>query len=295
MTIPRYNSMRNQSKPIRYDWVKNMSSEASQTNKAETQLRALIDVMAKLRDPVDGCAWDLQQDHASIAPYTIEEAYEVQDAIEQNDMEALRDELGDLLLQVVFQARIGEESGHFDFADIAQSITDKMIRRHPHIFGDHEYRSAEEQRQAWEDLKAEERQAKNATRLLDDVATTLPAMMRAFKLQKRAARVGFDWPDSQQVLAKVKEELAEVEAELTPDQMDQHRVQDEIGDVLFSVINLARKLNIDPEEALKSTNKKFTKRFNYIEEAIVFNGNNLKDTSLDEMEDLWQRAKGKTP
>ena len=295
MTIPRYNSMRNQSKPIRYDWVKNMSSEASQTNKAETQLRALIDVMAKLRDPVDGCAWDLQQDHASIAPYTIEEAYEVQDAIEQNDMEALRDELGDLLLQVVFQARIGEESGHFDFADIAQSITDKMIRRHPHIFGDHEYRSAEEQRQAWEDMKAEERQAKNATRLLDDVATTLPAMMRAFKLQKRAARVGFDWPDSQQVLAKVKEELAEVEAELTPDQMDQHRVQDEIGDVLFSVINLARKLNIDPEEALKSTNKKFTNRFNYVEEAIVSNGNNLKDTPLDEMEDLWQRAKGETP
>ena len=295
MTIPRYNSMRNQSKPIRYDWVKNMSSEASQTNKAETQLRALIDVMAKLRDPVDGCAWDLQQDHASIAPYTIEEAYEVQDAIEQNDMEALRDELGDLLLQVVFQARIGEESGHFDFADIAQSITDKMIRRHPHIFGDHEYRSAEEQRQAWEDLKAEERQAKNATRLLDDVATTLPAMMRAFKLQKRAARVGFDWPDSQQVLAKVKEELAEVEAELTPDQMDQHRVQDEIGDVLFSVINLARKLDVDPEEALKSTNKKFTNRFNYVEEAIVSNGNNIKYTPLDEMEDLWQRAKGETP
>ena len=287
--------MRNQSKPIRYDWVKNMSSEASQANKAETQLRALIDVMAKLRDPVDGCAWDLQQDHASIAPYTIEEAYEVQDAIEQNDMEALRDELGDLLLQVVFQARIGEESGHFDFADIAQSITDKMIRRHPHIFGDHEYRSAEEQRQAWEDMKAEERHAKNATRLLDDVATTLPAMMRAFKLQKRAARVGFDWPDSQHVLAKVKEELAEVEAELTPDQMDQHRVQDEIGDVLFSVINLARKLNIDPEEALKSTNKKFTNRFNYVEEAIVSNGNNLKYTPLDEMEELWQRAKGETP
>ena len=287
--------MRNQSKPIRYDWVKNMSSEAYQTNKAETQLRALIDVMAKLRDPVDGCAWDLQQDHASIAPYTIEEAYEVQDAIEQNDMEALRDELGDLLLQVVFQARIGEESGHFDFADIAQSITDKMIRRHPHIFGDHEYRSAEEQRQDWEDIKAEERQAKNATRLLDDVATTLPAMMRAFKLQKRAARVGFDWPDSQQVLAKVKEELAEVEAELTPDQMDHDRVQDEIGDVLFSVINLARKLNVDPEEALKSTNKKFINRFNYVEEAIVYNGKNLNNTPLDEMEDLWQRAKGETP
>ena len=287
--------MRNQSKPIRYDWVKNMSSEASQINKAEAQLRALIDVMAKLRDPVDGCAWDLQQDHASIAPYTIEEAYEVQDAIEQNDMEALRDELGDLLLQVVFQARIGEESGHFDFADIAQSITDKMIRRHPHIFGDHEYRSAEEQRQAWEDLKAEERLAKNATRLLDDVATTLPAMMRAFKLQKRAARVGFDWPDSQQVLAKVKEELAEVEAELTPDQMDHDRVQDEIGDVLFSVINLARKLNVDPEEALKSTNKKFINRFNYVEEAIVYNGKNLNNTPLDEMEDLWQRAKGETP
>ena len=195
-----------------------MSSEPSTANDAETQLRALIEVMAKLRDPIDGCAWDLEQDHASIAPYTIEEAYEVQDAIEKNDMQGLREELGDLLLQVVFQARIGEEAGHFDFADIAESITDKMIRRHPHIFGDHEYRTAEEQRQAWEDIKAEERQSKNETRLLDDVATTLPAMMRAFKLQKRAARVGFDWPDSQQVLDKVKEELAEVEAELTPEE-----------------------------------------------------------------------------
>ena len=272
-----------------------MSSEPSTANDAETQLRALIEVMAKLRDPIDGCAWDLEQDHASIAPYTIEEAYEVQDAIEKNDMQGLREELGDLLLQVVFQARIGEESGHFDFADIAQSITDKMIRRHPHIFGDHEYRTAEEQRQAWEDIKAEERQSKNETRLLDDVATTLPAMMRAFKLQKRAARVGFDWPDSQQVLDKVKEELAEVEAELTPDQIDQNRLEDEIGDVLFSVINLARKLDIDPEQALKSTNNKFTNRFNYIEQVIVSNGNNNKEASLDEMEDLWQKAKSITP
>ena len=274
-----------------------MSSEPSSAQKpagqlrAETQLRALIEVMAKLRDPIDGCAWDLEQDHASIAPYTIEEAYEVQDAIEKNDMQGLREELGDLLLQVVFQARIGEESGHFDFADIAQSITDKMIRRHPHIFGDHEYRTAEEQRQAWEDIKAKERQSKNETRLLDDVASTLPAMMRAFKLQKRAARVGFDWPDSQQVLDKVKEELTEVEAELTPDQINPTRLEDEIGDVLFSVINLARKLDIDPEQALKSTNSKFTNRFNYVEETIVSNGNNLKDTSLDEMEDLWQKAK----
>ena len=271
-----------------------MSSEPSSANNAETQLRALIELMAKLRDPIDGCAWDLEQDHASIAPYTIEEAYEVQDAIEKNDMQGLREELGDLLLQVVFQARIGEESGHFDFADIAQSITDKMIRRHPHIFGNHEYRTAEEQRQAWEDIKAKERQSKKETRLLDDVAITLPAMMRAFKLQKRAARVGFDWPDSQQVLDKVKEELAEVEAELTPDQINHTRLEDEIGDVLFSVINLARKLDIDPEQALKSTNSKFTNRFNYVEETIVSNGNNLKYTSLDEMEDLWQKAKSIT-
>ena len=272
-----------------------MSSEPSSTNDAETQLRALIEVMAKLRDPINGCAWDLEQDHASIAPYTIEEAYEVQDAIEKNDMQGLREELGDLLLQVVFQARIGEEAGHFDFADIAQAITDKMIRRHPHIFGDHEYRTAEEQRQAWEDIKAEERQSKNKTRLLDDVATTLPAMMRALKLQKRTARVGFDWPDSQQVLDKVKEELAEVEAELTPDQIDQNRLEDEIGDVLFSVINLARKLEIDPEQALKSTNNKFTNRFNYVEQVIVSNGNNIKEASLDEMEDLWQKAKSISP
>ena len=272
-----------------------MSSEPSSARNAETQLRALIEVMAKLRHPTEGCAWDLQQDHASIAPYTIEEAYEVQDAIEKNDTEALREELGDLLLQVVFQARIGEESGHFDFADIAQSITDKMIRRHPHIFGEHEYRTADEQRQAWEDMKAEERHSKNATRLLDNVATTLPAMMRAFKLQKRAARVGVDWPDHHQVIDKVKEELTEVEAELNLEVIDQSRLKDEIGDVLFSVINLARKLDIDPEQALKSTNNKFTNRFNYVEEDIVSNGNNIKDVSLNDMEDLWQKAKSITP
>ena len=278
-----------------------MSSAPQSKNSPEAQLRALIDVMARLRDPKDGCAWDLQQDHASIAPYTIEEAYEVQDAIEKKDMEGLCDELGDLLLQVVFQARIGEEAGHFDFADIAQSITDKMIRRHPHIFGDHHYRSAEEQRQAWEDIKAEERQAKSnkagldpshpKTRLLDDVATTLPAMLRAVKLQKRAARVGFDWPDAEQVMDKIKEETAEVEAELNQNTPQHPRLQEEIGDLLFAVINLARKLDIDPEDALKSTNSKFTNRFNYIEESIVSNNKTMENATLDEMESLWQDAK----
>ena len=262
---------------------------------AEKELRALIDVMAKLRDPKDGCAWDLQQNHASIAPYTIEEAYEVQDAIEKNDMDGLRDELGDLLLQVVFQSRIGEEAGHFNFADVAQSITHKMIRRHPHIFGDETYRNADEQRKAWEDIKAEERQTKNATRLLDDVATTLPAMMRAIKLQKRASRIGFDWDNADHVFDKIKEELDEVEAELKPKTGDKSRdlsrLKDEIGDLLFVVINLARKLDIDPEDALKSTNLKFTNRFNYIEEVIVSKGKSLKETSLEEIENLWQEAK----
>ena len=258
---------------------------------AEKNLRSLIEVMARLRDPQDGCAWDLEQDHASIAPYTIEEAYEVAEAIEQNNPDALRDELGDLLLQVVFQARIGEENGHFDFASIAQSITDKMIRRHPHIFSDAEFRDADEQRQAWEDMKAEERAQKNETRLLDGVATTLPAIMRAYKLQKRAARVGFDWPDTGQVMDKVNEEMAELAKELNDNPEDKTRLKDELGDVLFSVINLARAVDIDPEDALKSTNAKFVQRFNYVEEQILSTGKSLKETSLEDMENLWQEAK----
>ena len=266
---------------------------ADQSPHAEQQLRALIEVMARLRDPKDGCAWDLEQTHASIAPYTIEEAYEVAEAVDSGDPVALRDELGDLLLQVIFQARIGEETGHFAFADIAKAITDKMIRRHPHIFGDASYRTQEEQRMAWEEMKSQERAAKKETRLLDGIATTLPAISRAEKLQKRAARVGFDWPDAMQVMDKLKEEIAEAEIELKAEPRDQNRLMDEIGDLLFCVVNLARKTGIDPELALKSTNKKFTNRFNYIEQSLVSKGLKIEDVDLDAMEKLWIESKQK--
>jgi len=266
---------------------------ADQSPHAEQQLRALIEVMARLRDPKDGCAWDLEQTHASIAPYTIEEAYEVAEAVDSGNPDALRDELGDLLLQVIFQARIGEETGHFAFADIAKAITDKMIRRHPHIFGDASYRTQEEQRMAWEEMKSQERAAKKETRLLDGIATTLPAISRAEKLQKRAARVGFDWPDAMQVMDKLKEEIAEAEIELKAEPRDQNRLMDEIGDLLFCVVNLARKTGIDPELALKSTNKKFTNRFNYIEQSLVSKGLKIEDVDLDAMEKLWIESKQK--
>lgn len=258
---------------------------------AETNLRALIDVMATLRHPETGCAWDIKQDHASIAPYTIEEAYEVAEAIEQGKPEDIRDELGDLLLQVVFQARIGEEAGHFNFADIAESITAKMIRRHPHIFGDVTYSSEQEQREAWEAIKAAERKGKDETGLLDGVASTLPPMARAVKLQKRAARVGFDWTSPEPVLAKVHEELEEVKAEISADPKDQSRVEDEIGDLLFAVINLARKSGIDPDQALKSTNAKFTRRFNAVENKSQKTGCSLEETTLDQMETWWTEVK----
>jgi ATP diphosphatase len=266
---------------------------ADQSPHAEQQLRALIEVMARLRDPKDGCAWDLEQTHASIAPYTIEEAYEVAEAVDSGDPDALRDELGDLLLQVIFQARIAEEAGHFAFADIAKAITDKMIRRHPHIFGDASYRTQEEQRMAWEEMKSQERAAKKETRLLDGIATTLPAISRAEKLQKRAARVGFDWPDAMQVMDKLKEEIAETEIELKAEPRDQNRLMDEIGDLLFCVVNLARKTGIDPELALKYTNQKFTNRFNYIDQSLVSKGLKIENASLDTMENLWIESKQK--
>ncbi|MCE2517541.1 MAG: nucleoside triphosphate pyrophosphohydrolase, partial [Alphaproteobacteria bacterium] len=203
----------------------------------------------------------------------------------------IRDELGDLLVQVVFQARIAEEAGNFAFADIAQSITAKMIRRHPHIFGDAAERSADEQRQAWEDMKARERAAKKQTGVLDDVATTLPPMTRAVKLQKRAARLLFDWTDPKPVMDKVLEELDEVNAELTADTINPEHLQGEIGDLLFAGINLARKSNIDPDEALAQTNRKFTRRFQYLEATAAAQQTTLDDTDLDTMEQWWQSAK----
>jgi MazG family protein len=253
----------------------------------------LVEIMARLRAPEGGCPWDLEQTFATIAPYTVEEAYEVADAIERNDLSDLRQELGDLLLQVVFHARMAEEAGAFDFADVARAINDKMIRRHPHVFGDASHRSAREQTAAWETIKAEERAAKAAgdkpPSLLDDVPVGLPALTRAVKLSKRAARVGFVWPSAVEVLAKLREEVAELEAEVAAG--DVEKARDELGDVLFVCANLARELDIDPEVALRGTNAKFIRRFNYIEAELAARGSSPEQSDLAEMDALWNAAK----
>lgn len=254
----------------------------------------LLQIMAKLRDPDGGCPWDVQQDFASIAPYTIEEAYEVADAIERANMDDLKGELGDLLLQVVFHAQMAAEAGHFAYADVVNAISEKMVVRHPHVFGDMTVEDADAQTAAWETQKAAERAAKaEAAGLvpsaLDDVAGGLPALMRAEKFQKRAARVGFDWPSPAPVVDQVREELDEVVAEI--DGGDPDRLEDEIGDLLFTCVNLARKLGVDPETALRRTNAKFERRFRSVEGYAAADGNTLPDMSLDEMEAFWKRAK----
>jgi nucleoside triphosphate diphosphatase len=240
-------------------------------------LDRLISIMRKLRDPVSGCEWDSVQTFKSIAPYTIEEAYEVADAIERNDIADLKDELGDLLLQVVFHSQMAEEAGHFDINEVASAISDKMERRHPHIFGS----AADGGHHLWEQVKADERAAKGAESALDGVAAGLPSLMRAEKLQKRAARTGFDWPNAEGPRAKIVEELAEIDAE-----SDQSRQEEELGDLLFAVANLSRHLKIDPEEALRKANRKFERRFRAIERHPGF-----EQLSLDEKEALWWRAK----
>lgn len=247
-------------------------------------LQRLLSIMARLRDPVHGCEWDRAQDFASIAPYTIEEAYEVADAIERNDMAALRDELGDLLLQVVFHARMAEEAGHFAFADVAAAIAAKLEARHPHIFGE-EADSGEHQSDRWERLKASERAERGATSALDGVANSLPALMRAEKLQKRAARVGFDWPDPQGPADKVAEEAAELAA-APPD-----KIAEEAGDLLFAAVNLVRKHGIAPEDALRAGNAKFERRFRAMEALSAGQGIEFATLSLDEQEALWQAVK----
>jgi ATP diphosphatase len=259
------------------------------------ELDRLITVMARLRDPETGCPWDVEQDFASIAPYTIEEAYEVADAIATGQRAAICDELGDLLLQVVFHARIAEEEGSFDLSDVARAINDKMIARHPHVFAAAERPAANAQINLWEDIKARERAQKGETRLLDGIARGLPPMMRALKLQKRAARVGFDWPDTAQILDKLNEEAEELTAELAAASPDQNRITDEIGDILFVAINLARKAGVDPETALQRTNIKFENRFNYVEDAVEKKENGFQNTSLKRMEEYWQEAKQNAP
>ena len=259
-------------------------------------LARLLAVMAWLRDRQHGCPWDIDQTFKTIAPYTIEEAYEVADAIERDDMPALKEELGDLLLQVVYHSQMASETEAFDFADVAAAIADKMVDRHPHVFGNLKIRDADAQTVSWETRKAAERAKKGgpeAAGALDGVARALPALLRAEKIQKRAARVGFDWKKTGPVIDKIEEELGELRAELAAGTVDPARVTDELGDVLFAVANLARHCRIDPEAALRGTNDKFERRFRYIEARLGEQGRKAADASLEEMETLWQEAKGK--
>lgn len=258
-------------------------------------LARLLAVMARLRDPVGGCPWDLEQSFETIAPYTIEEAYEVAEAITSGDRSALKDELGDLLLQVVYHARMAEEEASFGFDDVAAAIADKMIRRHPHVFGDASVADAAAQTGAWERQKADERSRKAAAEgrpvsVLDGVSGALPALMRSVKLQRRVVRVGFDWPDTGGVVAKVEEELAELRAEIAGGR-DPDRLEDEVGDLLFTVVNLARHLGVDPETALRRCNAKFERRFRGVEDGLRAEGLSVEDVGLDRMEAHWDRVK----
>ena len=256
-----------------------------------TPIQRLLDIMARLRHPTEGCPWDREQDFATIAPYTIEEAYEVAEAIREDDMAALKDELGDLLFQVVFHAQMAEESGAFSFDDVVEAVSSKMERRHPHVFGDVSIDSAEAQTVHWETLKAEERAGSGEEGSeLDRIPAALPALARAAKLQKRAARVGFDWPDAAQVLDKLEEEIAELRQALEAPENSDH-IAEEAGDLLFACVNLARHLELDAETTLRDANAKFTRRFRAIEAALAKQGRRLGDASLEEMEELWQRAK----
>jgi len=247
----------------------------------------LLAIMRRLRDPQTGCPWDIAQDFATIAPYTIEEAYEVADAIEREAWDELKGELGDLLFQSVFHAQMASEQGLFDFNDVADTMSDKMVARHPHVFGtETRDKSAEQQTRDWETIKAAERAAKARQGVLDDVALGLPALLRAVKLQKRAARVGFDWPSTDQVVDKIVEEAQELRETVTPE----HQFE-EFGDLLFVMANLARHLDIDPEAALRAANSKFTRRFGFIESALARDGRRPQDSDLAEMDALWDQAK----
>ena len=262
-----------------------------------TQILRILDIMRDLRDPETGCPWDIEQTFTSIAPYTIEEAYEVADAIENGDMASLKDELGDLLLQVIFHAQMADEGGHFNFFDVAAAISDKMKRRHPHVFGNLEAASPNAVKSNWEDIKARERAEKSAnqpseneaTSLLDDVPAALPGLSRAVKLQRRAARVGFDWSQEAPIFAKLDEEIEELRREMRSQSADKARLEDELGDVLFVIANLARHLGVDPEAAIRSTNSKFTSRFKWMEKNA-----DLDKLSLAEMEKKWEQAKSQS-
>ncbi len=260
------------------------------------RIHRLLDIMARLRDPERGCAWDVEQTFDTIAPYTLEEAYEVADAIDRRDMSGLKDELGDLLLQVVFHARMAEELGLFNFGDVAEAIGDKLVRRHPHVFG-RDSVEPDQLRGRWETQKAAEREGKAAgsgrqASVLDDVPVGLPALKRADKLQKRAARVGFDWPTVDQVIDKISEEIAELRHE---DENNTDKISEELGDLLFVIVNFARWRKIDAEEALRQANNKFVRRFHSIETGLARAGTTPVDADLDEMEALWEAAKDAEP
>ncbi len=255
-----------------------------------TPVDRLNAIMARLRDPVGGCPWDVEQTFQTIAPYTLEEAYEVADAIERGDWDELKSELGDLLFQVVFHARMAEEQGLFAFDDVAGAIADKLERRHPHVFGDEAAKAdGAAQKARWEDIKAAERVAKAQHGVLDDVPVGLPALARAAKLTRRAARVGFDWPSTAEVLDKLDEEVAELKAEIVAGDLDKAR--GELGDLLFVMANLARKLGVEPEDALRGTNAKFVRRFTFIEAELAKDGRTPEQSDLAEMDGLWNAAK----
>lgn len=251
-------------------------------------MNKLLQIMSRLRDPEIGCPWDAEQDFSSIAPYTIEEAYEVADAIERRDMNDLRDELGDLLLQVVFHAQMAKEEGIFEFDDVVESICDKLVRRHPHVFGEERIDSAAAHKRTWNELKAWERQEKGHKSILDDVPRGMAELQRSVKLQKRAAEVGFDWPDPGPILEKFDEETEEIREAIASGDAD--AVEDELGDLLFVVTNLARKLKVDPGRALRRANSKFERRFRAMEEAGG-GQEKLSEMSLDDMEAMWQSVK----
>ena len=271
-------------------------TEAPKCAPAKPGIARLLEIMARLRDPTGGCPWDLAQSFDSIAPYTIEEAYEVADAIAQGDMAALREELGDLLFQVVFHARVAEEAGEFDFDAIAQTISDKMVRRHPHVFGDATVPSVAAQNEAWEAHKAAERDAKAPgarPSVLDGLVGALPALTRAVKLQRRAARVGFDWPEPLQVLNKIDEEIKELRKEIV-NGAGMDRVRDELGDLLFALVNLGRHMEVDPETALRQGNAKFERRFRALEDRFAARGRPMDQASLEALEAAWQAVKTDT-
>ncbi|TPI14616.1 nucleoside triphosphate pyrophosphohydrolase [Mesorhizobium sp. B4-1-1] len=270
--------------------------------KPSKDISRLIEIMAALRAPKTGCPWDIEQNFTTIAPYTIEEAYEVADAIARGDFDDLREELGDLLLQVVYHAQMAEEIGEFAFGDVVEAITTKMIRRHPHVFGDEKARSAGMAKGMWEKIKAVEKAEKRDARLargldpedhgkgfLDSVPVALPALTRALKLQEKAARVGFDWSEAAPILDKIEEEIGELREALATG--DATPIKDEFGDMLFAVVNLGRHLKLDSEAALSGTNDKFRSRFHYVEQALEASGGSLEKATLDEMEALWQQAK----